>query len=257
MTNEIQKNTEKPLATLSPDQMPELQPPDDGDTIKIPRLKLIQDLSPERKEGIAKAGSFINSLTKEEYGGQIKIVPLVQRPMTRIRWAARDQGGRLLCISRNKTKPSGDPGDVLQDCQACEFYKNFDPKLGCTTNYEMIALIINGEDPKFWEPILIVAESTRPSDSGFRDIVANIRFNAGRGIRMFHKAYELKSLITKNNKGEFYKVSCIPADKNGLLPLDTIDFLEAQVRFFLGAKIDTEGAHEEKATAPAETADTW
>ena len=240
--------------------MPEIQPIEEGDNIKLPRLNLIQEKRKEIKEGLAAAGDLFNSLTKESYGREVKIVPLIQRPLTRIRWKDRDEGGGMLCISRNKAKPFGEPGDQYNSCEPCPFFRNYDPKIGCTMNYEIVGLVVNGEDPKFWEPILVTAESTRPSDAGFRDILANVRYNAQRGIRMFHKAYILKSIDARNKFGEFYKVSCIPADKNGLLPLDVIDFLEAQVKFFLGARIDTAGAHgeggaEETPVASAEDAD--
>lgn len=247
MTNnkDVVPKKETQLARVEIDQMPEIQPVEDGDTIRIPRLTLIQEKRREIKDGLAKAGDLLNSLTKMNYGQEVTIVPIVQRPMTRIRWQSRDNGGGLLCISRNKAKPAGDPGDAYNSCEPCAFFKNYDNKEGCTQNYEIISLIRNGDEPRLWEPVLIVADSIRPSDQGLRDIIANVRFNAQRSIRMFHKAYTIKVIEAKNKFGEFYKTSCIPADNNGLLPLDVIDFLEAQMKFFVGAKIDTSGAHEE------------
>lgn len=255
---EVKKNGA--IAPLSPAEMPELQGLEEGDNIKIPRLNLIQEKRKEIKEGLAKAGDLFNSLTKESYGREVKIVPIVQRPLTRLKWNDRTQGGGIACISRNKSKPSGDPGDQYQSCEQCVFFRNYDPREGCSMNYEIVALVVNGEEPRFWEPILITAESTRPSDSGFRDILANVRFNAQRGIRMFHKAYVIKSNEASNKFGDFFKVACIPANNNGLLPLDVIDYLESQVKFFLGAKIDTAGAHgdgEVETAAAGETPKDW
>lgn len=65
--------------------------------IIIPRLKLVQDLSPERKDGIAKAGEIINSLTKEKLGNR-RFIP-VFKYNNNIEWKPRSEGGGIVCRS--------------------------------------------------------------------------------------------------------------------------------------------------------------
>jgi hypothetical protein len=244
MKNEIAKKDETPIATIN--DMPEIQPLEQGDTLRIPRLMLIQEKHKGIREGWAQMGTLVNTLTKESYGKSIEIVPVLQRPLTRIKWAARTSGGGLECISRNKTKPRGTPGDNYQSCTDCQFYSDNSPDTGCTQNYEIVALVISGTEPRFWEPILLTAEYTRPSDAGIRNILENVRYNANRGIRMFHKPYVISVADAKNKFGDFYKTACAPGTfggklNNGLLPLDVITYLEEQMKFFSTAKID-EGA---------------
>lgn len=240
MKNEITKKQETQVATKMSD-MPEFQPLDQNEVMKIPRLIMVQGNRQEIKEGLARPGDMINSLTKEVYGKKIELVALYQRPSTRIRWQSRDSGGGMLCISRNKSKPYGDPGDQYESCANCRHFTDTNPDTGCTSNLEIVSMVINGTDINLWEPILVSAESTRPSDAGFRDILNNARYHAMRsnGSRMFHRSYLINVIEAKNKFGEFFKTTCVPGNNNGLLPLDTIAVLEAKMKFFASANIDT------------------
>ena len=228
------------------DEAPEFQPAEMAEQLRIPRLVLIQEKHKGIKEGWAKVGDLANSLTKESYGRSVQVVGVCQRPVTRIRWGQRSAGGGQLCISRNKQKPQGDPGNDYADCTQCQFYADKDPKTGCSMNYEIVALVVTGNDPHFWEPILLTAEFTRPSDAGIRNMLEMARhhFNRTSGqIRMFHKSYQLSVVDAQNKFGEFFKTTCSPGsfgskENNGLLPLDVIDYLEGQMKFFKGATLD-------------------
>lgn len=89
---------------------------EDGDMI-IPRVKVIQTLSPERKDKLAVEGDVINSLTKEKLNGKT-FVP-VFKFNNNIDWKDRSDGGGILCIARD-----GNMG-VCQDgtsklCKMCK-----------------------------------------------------------------------------------------------------------------------------------------
>ena len=59
------KETETNLTTQETEAPMGFEDEDSGDMI-IPRIKVIQTLSPERKEGTASEGDIINSLTKDK-----------------------------------------------------------------------------------------------------------------------------------------------------------------------------------------------
>lgn len=69
-----------------------------GDMV-IPRIKVIQTLSPERKEGTAIEGDIINSLTKEKYNDRV-FIP-VFKFNNNVEWKDRSEGGGILCIARD------------------------------------------------------------------------------------------------------------------------------------------------------------
>ena len=73
MEKEFLATTEKQeLAAAQMDMPMGFEDEDNGDVI-IPRVKVIQTLSPERKEKIADEGDIINSLTKEKLNGKVFI----------------------------------------------------------------------------------------------------------------------------------------------------------------------------------------
>jgi hypothetical protein len=93
---------------------------DAGDMI-IPRVKVVQTLSPERKEGKAKEGDIINSLTGELLNGKV-FIP-VFKFNNNINWRDRSEGGGILCIARDgKLGEKSDGTQLLcASCKRCEF----------------------------------------------------------------------------------------------------------------------------------------
>lgn len=69
-----------------------------GDMI-IPRIKVVQTLSPERKDKLAEEGDIINSLTLEKYNGRKFIA--VFKFDNNILWKPRSDGGGIQCIARD------------------------------------------------------------------------------------------------------------------------------------------------------------
>lgn len=93
---------------------------DSGDMI-IPRVKVIQTLSPERKDKIAVEGDIINSLTKEKLNGK-KFIP-VFKFNNNIDWKDRSEGGGIKCIARDAKLGTMSDGTnlVCASCKRCEF----------------------------------------------------------------------------------------------------------------------------------------
>lgn len=93
---------------------------DTGDVI-IPRVKVVQTLSPERKEKIANEGDIINSLTKEKLNGKV-FIP-VFKFNNNVWWRDRSEGGGIQCMARDgKLGQLSDSSTLLcSKCRRCEF----------------------------------------------------------------------------------------------------------------------------------------
>jgi hypothetical protein len=91
-----------------------------GDMI-IPRVKVIQTLSPERKDKIAEEGDIINSLTKQKLNG-MTFIP-VFKFNNNIDWRDRRDGGGIRCIARDGKIGEGSDGSrkLCAQCKRCEF----------------------------------------------------------------------------------------------------------------------------------------
>lgn len=89
---------------------------DAGDMI-IPRVKVIQTLSPERKEGTAAEGDIINSLTLDKLNGKV-FVP-VFKFNNNVDWRDRSDGGGINCIARDGKNGEASDGTQLL-CASCK-----------------------------------------------------------------------------------------------------------------------------------------
>ncbi len=119
MSNEIMKKEADELAVQG--NMPMGFEDEESDDIIIPRVKVIQALSPERKEKIADEGDIINSLTKERLNGKI-FVP-VFKFNNNVLWRDRNDGGGIVCTARDGRLGTQSDGSTLlcANCRKCEF----------------------------------------------------------------------------------------------------------------------------------------
>lgn len=94
---------------------------EESDDVIIPRVKVIQTLSPERKEKIAEEGDIINSLTKEKLNGK-KFIP-VFKFNNNVWWKDRSDGGGIQCMARDGRVGQTSDGTMImcQQCRRCEF----------------------------------------------------------------------------------------------------------------------------------------
>jgi hypothetical protein len=105
----------------------------------------------------------------------------------------------------------------------------------CSQNYEIIALIRATK-----EPIILTADSIKPSDAGIRDMLGMARLNANKGYRMYQKSYILKVQSAESKGYAFYKLSCVPGNSNQPLPQDEFEFMLAQSNFFKGSNVEAD-----------------
>ena len=117
--NQVATQSEAKLVT-QPDVPLGFEDEDSGDMI-IPRVKVIQTLSPERKDKIANEGDIINSLTKEKLNGKV-FIP-VFKFNNNIWWRDRSDGGGIRCIARDGKLGTMSDGTnlVCASCKRCEF----------------------------------------------------------------------------------------------------------------------------------------
>jgi len=115
----LAKKSEEALAAQTETPMG-FEDEDSGDMI-IPRVKVVQTLSPERKDGSATEGDIINSLTKDKLNGKV-FIP-VFKFNNNVDWRDRSDGGGIKCIARDgKVGIASDGTQLLcASCKRCEF----------------------------------------------------------------------------------------------------------------------------------------
>lgn len=201
----------------------------------IPRLKLMQGLSPEVQEGIAKYGDLVNSLTKENYGKTLTVVPVMWWK-SRIYWRDRKEGGGIICRSFDAVT-----GSVFGKCETCE-HKNWTVENGeqkpsaCVALFNVLCCI-----PTKAVPELIVASFLKTSFKQGKQWVNLMNY---KNTDLFNYTYELAAESVSNDMGTFnvlkykdlnlpssdaiYKVCCSFFEQFGDLSTLKVDEVEEE-----------------------------
>lgn len=113
--NEMMKQNTNTPAEYDPNAAYGFEETDNSDLV-IPRIKVINALSPERQDGVAEEGDVINALTQESVKGK-RFVP-VKQYYTNIMWNPdRSAEQRMLCRSFDGKIGQCDDGSVM--CSKC------------------------------------------------------------------------------------------------------------------------------------------
>lgn len=117
MSNELTKANDTTLSTEVEETICGFEETDSADLV-IPRIKVINALSPERQDGLAEEGDVINSLTKESVVGK-RFIPIKQY-YSKIEWNPdRDADQRIMCFSRDG-KVGADGEGTKHSCVSCK-----------------------------------------------------------------------------------------------------------------------------------------
>lgn len=112
----LMSGEQQELSTFDPNVAYGFEETDSSDII-IPRIKVINALSPERVDGEAQEGAVLNSLTKEDVRGW-HFVPIKQY-YSCIRWNSdRDGDPRMLCRSYDGRVGNDAEGNIVM-CKQC------------------------------------------------------------------------------------------------------------------------------------------
>jgi hypothetical protein len=186
----------------------------DRQDMTLPRLALAQALSPQLSESDPKyidglrPGMFFNTITRENYGKTVQLVPLLFYK-TRILFGPLDAGGGLRCQSQDNLIGIGEPGGTCIKCPESQFgsARNGEGKgTNCNQFFNYAALIVNdgGVSPEG----LLVFSLKSSALKVAKDWNALIRI---RNLDIFAGVYEIKSVERKNEVGRWFEPVIQPA----------------------------------------------
>lgn len=173
-----------------------------GDMI-VPRIKVVQTLSPEHKDKVAEEGDIINSLTKEKLNGKV-FIP-VFKFNNNIEWKDRSEGGGILCMARDgKVGEQSDGTKVMcASCKRCEFDNTKQGKdaIPKCTKYINFFGFFAGER----SPIILSFAKTNYNEGKKIYSLAKITMQ-----NMWNHGYVLENKLMAKNGNEWYIISATP-----------------------------------------------
>lgn len=191
---------------------------DQSDLI-IPRLKLLQALSPEIQDfENARPGNFWHSVASEALGKEVHIIPILLRK-SYILWAPRGDDRGILARANDavhwdppnmefRVRPKGSSGEVVwktadtvEKSKLAEFGTSIpgDPKSppAASLTYNIMVLIAGRED---LGPCLLL--NTRSAVKPAKDLISKV--TARRGIPQFAQKYKMVVKEDKGPQGPFF-----------------------------------------------------
>jgi hypothetical protein len=195
----------------------------DSEKLIVPRLKLVQAMSVEVSDDIAKAGDYVDNVTKEiiaEKSGSITFIP-ISFNWSRIFFKDLSEGGGIRCRSNNKMG-EGDPGGDCKTCPYGQWHKGEDGNnvQECTEIFNVIS-IITDEDGGLSMPIVIsFSKSSAKEGQKLYNLIA---LQGMRGNSPWVFSYKLSSKFVDGDKGKYYVSTVKPAGKTDD---DLVDYLE-------------------------------
>lgn len=237
-----------------------------------PRVKILQPMSQETGVNDAKPGDFYNTLTNENYGPTLKVVPitplkqrvflfredrrvLVDTLLANRGLPALSEGDGLKCRSLDMVRGIGEPGDVLwagdkesgqgqhEGCPECPLaaWQGQKPP-PCTETYNVACVSDTGD-------LVIVGFSKSSAKSG-KQWFSMLRLRPGAP---WTRMYEVSSREQKNDLGRFWTghVTLLPNPT----PTDLMGLAQGWARELTGRVIDVTPLDEDEAGVVDNTPD--
>jgi len=242
--NELVKKDQQALVN-QPDVPMGFEDGDDQNMI-IPRVKVIQSLSPERKDKIADEGDIINSLTKDKLNGQVFIPVFTFNNC--ILWKDRADGGGISCIARDGKRAETTDGQKLicASCKKCEFDnskqgKDSFPK--CTKYINFFGFFAGTQIP-----IILSFAKTNYNEGKRLYSLSKVTMQ-----NMFNHKYRLDAKKMNKNGNEWYIIDVTPS---GVSTEDERTYAIALYHMFFSRKttldFDVEQGQQAEETGPSQ-----
>ena len=191
---------------------------DSGD-VSVPRIVVLQGLSPEVTNGQGKPGDFYVKGLERNLGSAPLEVVILLRNKSRIRWQDLQLGGGILCRSGDAKSGVGDPGG---NCAACPYSQwevsddNKSGRPGCDVYQNLIVVLRKDDD---WFPMSL--SGNRSKLKAFKNLNALLMVEMGKGRPLFTKSYLVESIKQTNKQSmQYFSLRIAPGNGNALLPDD-------------------------------------
>ena len=173
------------------------------DDLQLPRLKLLQALSPEVEDEKGKAGDIINSLSDENYGTELSFIPILQS-YSRVYWASKEKDAEILCSSNDGIVPSPAIEEPpAKTCEACPNSKFIEDEGPVCTEFYNFPVLVNGK-----EPAGLALSRTKISVA--KRLISKAMY-AGKGLDLFSMKFKLRSKKVTGEKFSYYNFDVVGA----------------------------------------------
>jgi hypothetical protein len=216
MSKEITKKQEQALSAIkmSAEDKEAMYGGLEQEDVTIPRIVILQGLSPEVTEGRGKPGEFFIKGLERNLGDDPVEIVILMRSKSRIRWQDLTLGGGILCQSKDSKLGTGDPGG---DCSVCPHAAwSGTGKPSCDLYQNLVVVLRNDED---WFPVALSGNRTKLK--AMKNLNSLLLTELAKGRPLFSKSYLLESVNKTSSKGlKYFSYRISPNASNAQIPED-------------------------------------
>ena len=202
----------------------------DASDIIVPRITVLQGLSPEVNEGLGTPGNFFVQGLNIMLGKKFEFIVLM-RNKTRIRWLPINEGGGILCRSFDAKRGEGNPGGECEKCALKDWAGTTAP--ACDV-YENVIVMLRGSD----DQIPMVLSGSRTKLKSLKQLNTLLMMQMQKQRPLYMKSY-VASAVEKTNKGglKYWSLSFSVGNNNSILPQVEIDSAAAMFETLKNRKL--------------------
>lgn len=191
-----------------------------AEDFKVPRLVLLEGLSPEVAEGLGKPGDlFLKGLNMNLGSAPLEVVVLM-RFKTRICWRDLSSGGGILCRANDGKTGMGEPGGACAACTKTQWVGQEQPECSLYENF-----IVWVRDPSKGVPLPIALSGTKGRLGTLKDFNTMLEIHRLQNRPFFDKVYTIKPTQKSNPRiasAKYHVFGIAPGNDNKLLNQDEV-----------------------------------
>jgi len=177
-----------------------------ADEIQLPRLAVLQPMSPLVTDNKARAGEIVNLLTGDNYGKECFMYPLLYWT-SRTQWASKELNSEIECQARDGIHGTNkDVAHAGGNCAMCPMAKWHEDKAPRCTQFKNILLIPFNDPASLGDSVPAVYSGKRASIqpvNKFLSAAIALRLN-GKKMPLWSSLYKLSTKKEQNDKGTYY-----------------------------------------------------
>jgi hypothetical protein len=198
MTKELEPQKDKQvIPAMNQEDLKEMYGDLGSEDVIIPRLVILQGLSPAVSEGQGKPGEFYVTGIQRNLGMEPIEIICIMRNKSRIRWRDLTLGGGILCRSFDSRLGVGDPGG---DCETCKFQQWTAMKRPECDIYQNLIIVLRRDNE--WMPMALSGNRTKLKV--MKNLNTMLMLELSKGRPLCSKSYMLSPKNASNAQGLKY-----------------------------------------------------
>ena len=207
------------LAQLSQEDMASMYGDMGKEHISIPRLTILEQLSPEVGDNLGKPGDFFIKGLNQNLGPNPLELVVLMRSHSRMSWTPLAEGGGIICQAADGNRGVGLPGGDCNKCPNKEWQGKAKPLCDLYENF----IVVQRSALQAGEAFPMAISGSRTKLKALRDFNTILMQSIQKRRPLFAKSYKVSTVVKQNPKipgnNKYHVFQITAANENQVLPI--------------------------------------